>query len=129
MAKVRDPIKWVRDRAKSRYEKGSECYICGATEKLDFHHYHTMTPLFNRWCKEMGYNLTTDDEVVEVRDSFIADHYYEVFKETVTLCHPHHMKLHSVYGKDPPLITAEKQKRWVGIQREKHELARQNIQT
>ena len=48
---LRDPIKYVRDRAKSRYQKGSQCEICGATESLDFHHYYTMTPLFNKWCK------------------------------------------------------------------------------
>jgi hypothetical protein len=31
------------------------------------------------------------------------------------------MRLHSVYGKDPALTTAEKQKNWVKIQKEKHE--------
>jgi hypothetical protein len=31
------------------------------------------------------------------------------------------MALHAVYGKDPALTTAEKQKKWVGIQRDKHE--------
>jgi hypothetical protein len=119
-SKVRDPIKWCRDRAKSRYEKGTECHICGSKEKLDFHHYHTMTPLFNKWCKEHGYVITCDDDVIEIRDSFISDHYKEIFKETVTLCHDHHLRLHAVYGKDPALHTAEKQKNWVRIQREKH---------
>jgi hypothetical protein len=28
-------------------------------------------------------------------------------------------RLHKVYGKSPPLTTAEKQRRWVEIQREK----------
>jgi hypothetical protein len=40
----------------------------------------------------------------------------------VTLCHTHHLKLHSIYGKDPSLGTAKKQMRWVEIQREKHGL-------
>jgi hypothetical protein len=31
------------------------------------------------------------------------------------------MNLHGVYGKDPSLATAEKQKNWVRIQKEKHE--------
>ena len=26
----RDIVKYIRDRAKNKYEKGSECYICGA---------------------------------------------------------------------------------------------------
>ena len=120
--KVRDPIKWVRDRAKAKYNKGTSCEICDVTEKLDFHHYHSMTPLFNAWCKKHGHVIKTDDDVIEVRDSFISDHYEEVYKKTVTLCHPHHLKLHSIYGKNPPLVTASKQENWVRIQREKHGL-------
>ena len=122
MAKVRDPIKWVRDRAKAKYKKGTECEICGTQENLDFHHYHSMTPLFNAWCKKQGYVIKTDDDVVEVRDSFISDHYEEVYNKTVTLCHTHHLKLHSIYGKDPALVTASKQENWVRIQREKNGL-------
>jgi hypothetical protein len=29
------------------------------------------------------------------------------------LCHPHHIKLHGVYGKSPSLATAKKQPNWV----------------
>lgn len=122
MARIRDPIKHIRDKAKSKYKKGTSCEICGATEKLDFHHYYSMTPLFNAWCKKHGYKIETDDDVIEIRESFIADHWKEVYDETVTLCHPHHLKLHSIYGKDPALVTAMKQKNWVAIQREKHGL-------
>jgi hypothetical protein len=43
----------------------------------------------------------------------------ELYDETVTLCHTHHMGLHAIYGKDPALVTAPKQKRWTEIQREK----------
>ena len=35
----RDVVKYVRDKAKSKYEKGSSCEICGETEQLDFHHF------------------------------------------------------------------------------------------
>jgi len=42
-----------------------------------------------------------------------------VYDYTVTLCHKHHLRLHSIYGKRPKLITAEKQNKWVEIQREK----------
>jgi hypothetical protein len=122
MVKMRDPIKFVRDKAKSKYKKGTACEICGNEENLDFHHYHSMTPLFNAWCKQQGYVIKTDDDVIEVRDSFIADHYEEVYKKTVTLCHTHHLKLHSIYGKDPALVTASKQENWVRIQREKNGL-------
>lgn len=118
----RDPIKFVRDRAKGRYKKGTECRICGATEKLDFHHFSTLTPLFNKWLRDKKISIKTDEDVLEVRDRFIAEHMTELYEDTVTLCHDHHLKLHSLYGKDPPLATAQKQKRWVEIQREKNGL-------
>lgn len=117
---IRDKVKFVRDRAKARYNKGSECEICRATENLEFHHYFSMTPLLNAWLKKHGYDPKTNEDMVEIRDSFISDHYNEVYDETVTLCKTHHLKLHSIYGKNPALVTAPKQKNWVAIQREKH---------
>ena len=120
-ALLRDPIKYVRDRAKARYKKGSQCEICEATENLDFHHYYTMTPLFNKWCKDNGYTVKVVDDILSIRDKFISAEDDKIYNQTVTLCHEHHMKLHSVYGKDPALHTAEKQMRWVLIQKEKHE--------
>lgn len=120
-ALLRDPIKYIRDKAKARYNKGSECEICSATESLDFHHYYTMTPLFNKWSKDKGYSVKIVDDILNIRDEFIQEEEDKVYNQTVTLCHTHHMKLHSVYGKDPALATAEKQKNWVRIQKEKHE--------
>lgn len=120
-ALLRDPIKYVRDRAKARYKKGSHCEICESTENLDFHHYYTMTPLFNKWCKDKGYTVKVVDDILAIRDEFIAEEEDKVYNQTVTLCHDHHMKLHSVYGKDPALTTAEKQRNWVRIQKEKYE--------
>ena len=123
MAFIRDPIKHVRDRAKSKYQKGTECEICGSTEKLDFHHYKSLTPLFNGWLKKNKIVISSDEDVLAVRDRFIAEHLKELYDDTVTLCHDHHLKLHSIYGKDPSLATAAKQANWVRIQREKHGLA------
>ena len=122
----RDPIKFVRDRAKGRYQKGTECEICGTSENLDFHHFYTLTPLFNKWLRDNKITINTDDDVISIRDRFIEEHMPELYDHTVTLCHDHHMKLHSVYGKDPPLTTAQKQVRWVGIQREKHGLPKRD---
>jgi hypothetical protein len=112
----RDCIKYVRDRAKARYEKGDECFICGATEELDFHHFYSLTPLLNRWLQKTG---NDPEDVMEWRDTFIAEHSSELYDEAVTICHSHHLKLHSIYGKNPDLFTAPKQKRWVNIRREK----------
>lgn len=118
---LRDPIKYIRDRAKARYKKGTQCEICGTTEKLDFHHYYTMTALFRKWCKDNKKSVKTVDDILEIRDQFISDEEDKVYNQTVTLCHDHHMKLHGVYGKDPALATAQKQMNWVRIQKEKHE--------
>ena len=116
----RDKIKYVRDKAKAKYAKASSCQICGSDEKLDFHHYHTMVVLFDKWLKDNKIKINTLDDLLDVRDRFIEEKDDEIYHQTVTLCHAHHMQLHSVYGKDPALSTAEKQKRWVERQREKH---------
>ena len=113
----RDPVKYVRDKAKSKYEKGSECYICGETDNLDFHHYHSMSPLLHQWIKK---NNKPMEYIVAWREDFIEEHWKEIYEDTVTLCHTHHLRLHSIYGKDPALSTAKKQERWVEIQRDKH---------
>jgi|TARA_R110000744_G_C18882241_1_gene506801 hypothetical protein len=121
----RDPVKYIRDRAKSKYEKGSECRICGVKIKLDFHHFHTLAPLLRKWLAEkqkLRPDHYTDEYLIIWRDEFIDDNWTELYDETVTICHAHHLKLHSIYGRNPPLHTAEKQKRWVEIQREKYGL-------
>jgi hypothetical protein len=118
----RDPIKYVRDKAKAKYEKADRCFICDSTEKLDFHHFYTLTPLFNKWLRDNKLKIASDEDVIGVRDRFIAEHMPELYDHTVTLCHEHHLKLHSIYGKDPPLVTAKKQMNWVKIQREKNGL-------
>ena len=116
----RDKIKYIRDKAKGRYNKGPNCEICNTTEELEFHHYYSLTPLFNKWVKDNKLILDSEDALLAVRDQFIAEHMNELYDEAATLCKMHHAKLHSVYGKDPALATALKQKRWVGIQQEKY---------
>ena len=111
-------IKYCRDRAKSRYVKDSSCRICGKTDNLDLHHFYSLSPLLTRWLRKTK-NLSED--VLEWRDTFINEHESELFEKTVTLCHTHHLELHSIYGKDPALGTAEKQARWVERKREKHD--------
>lgn len=115
----RDIVKYVRDKAKSRYEKGSECHICGSTEHLDFHHFYSLTGLLNKWLKDNNLN---PQYIQALREDFIDEHEDELYVHTVTLCNMHHKQLHSIYGKEPSLATAKKQARWVKIQREKHGL-------
>lgn len=121
----RDPVKYIRDKAKARYEKGTECRICGSQVRLDFHHFYTLAPLLHKWLEEkkkIRPEHYTDEYIVIWREEFIDDNWNELYEETVTLCHDHHLKLHSIYGRNPGLHTAGKQKKWVEIQRDKHGL-------
>ena len=115
----RIPIKYVRDRAKSRYDKESNCYICGVDGSLDFHHLFTVDILFDNWLKQNKIKIKTVDDILAVRDKFIESHTYEMFEYARTLCKDCHKRLHTVYGQRPPLSTAPKQERWIEKQREK----------
>lgn len=117
----RDAIKYIRDRAKSKYNKDTKCYICGASDNLEFHHFSGMVNLLEKYLKENSIEITCEEDILSLRDEFIAVHNKELFHDTVTLCEKHHDHLHKVYGKSPALITASKQARWVEIQKEKYE--------
>lgn len=115
----RIPIKYVRDRAKSRYVKDSNCYVCGVDGSLDFHHLFTVDILFDNWLKEKKIVINKVEDIIAVRDDFIAEHEYEMFDYARTLCKKCHQRLHAVYGQRPALSTAAKQERWLDKQREK----------
>lgn len=119
----RDPVKYIRDRAKSKYEKGTVCHICGTDTKLDFHHFYSLAPMLREWLQEKKKERPdhyTDEYIVIWRDEFIEDKWAELYTHTVTLCHNHHLELHRLYGRNPALVTATKQQRWVEIQRDKY---------
>ena len=116
----RDLVKYVRDKAKSKYQKSTDCFICGSEENLDFHHFYGLTELLDIWLAKNKIIISTAEDIMDVRDTFIEEHMTELYDEAVTLCHTHHLKLHSIYGKRPKLVTAQKQKRWVGKQRDKN---------
>ncbi len=115
----RIPVKWIRDKAKAAYEKDSCCYICGTEEQLELHHLNSITLLLERWCSDKGYPINTDDQVIAIRDEFIEAHKVELYDEVFTLCNAHHVKLHGLYGKIPPIGSAKRQRGWLQIQRDK----------
>ena len=117
----RDEIKYVRDLSKSAYTKDTECRICSRTEELQFHHYYTMTLLWEKWKRKEKIQIDSVEDIMAAREDFKGYHIKEIYQDTVTLCKDCHMnKLHRLYGKTPPLATAEKQKRWVEKQRDKY---------
>lgn len=117
----RIPVKWIRDRAKSAYEKKAFCHICATTEDLELHHTHSITLLLEKWIETTGRDFSTDEATLENRDEFIDNHRVEIYDKVFTLCNPHHVRLHSIYGKAPPLSSAVKQEQWIEKQRERCE--------
>jgi len=116
----RDIIKYVRDLAKSSYQKDKECFICGTEEELQFHHVNSLTLLWNKWAKKYSIIIDTVDDILVAREDFKGYHFKELYTETLTLCKNCHMnKLHKIYGKTPALGTAQKQLRWAQRMRDK----------
>ena len=115
----RIPVKWVRDRAKAAYEKKSRCYICDGTADLELHHLHSVTILLDKWAEARGYDISTDSGILAVRDEFIAEHRVELYDQVYTLCNPHHVALHGVYGKAPRPGSETKQAHWIESQKQK----------
>ena len=118
----RDEVKYLRDGVKSQYNKGTECHICGSDDDLDFHHFCSISELWAKWKKANKVVISSVDDIMDIRDIFIAEYLDELLHQTATLCHDHHLKLHSIYGRNPILATAKKQARWVEKQRVKHGL-------
>lgn len=116
----RIPVKWVRDRAKSAYEKQTTCFICGGQQDLELHHLHSITVLLERWAQAQGYDISTDEGILAVRDEFISEHHSEIYEQVYTLCNRHHVQLHGIYGKTPQPGSEPKQARWIQLQHEKH---------
>ncbi|AKY02273.1 hypothetical protein AEO54_325 [Vibrio phage vB_VorS-PVo5] len=111
--------KHIRDGIKSNYSKKDYCEICSVEHDLELHHYHTVSLLLKKYAKENGIPISTDEQVLAMRDDFYKAHWHELVEDTVTLCNNHHVKLHQIYSQEPDLSTADKQRRWVKIQRDR----------
>ena len=77
----RDVVKYVRDKAKSRYKKGTECYICGAKTQLDYHHFYSLTGLLNKWLFDNNLN---PQYIQALREDFIEEHEDELYAVSYT---------------------------------------------
>ena len=113
-------VKWIRDKAKSAYQKQSNCYICNTTSDLELHHLYSITWLLESWAHRLKLDISTDQAVLEIRDRFISEHHEEIYNLVYTLCNRHHVQLHSVYGKSPSPSSVAKQKHWIELQQQKH---------
>lgn len=114
-------VKHVRDKAKAAYTKADTCHICGTSEDLELHHTHSITLLLNAWALRKGYDISTDEGILAVREEFIAEHHHELYEAVYTLCNKHHVALHRVYGKTPIKGSETKQASWIIKQKAKLE--------
>ena len=80
-----------------------------------------ITILLNRWADHKGYDISSDDGILAVRDEFIAEHRVELYDLVYTLCNKHHVSLHGVYGKAPAFGSEDRQKNWIEKQKAKAE--------
>lgn len=108
--------KHIRDGIKSNYSKKECCEICGTKDDLELHHYHTVSLLLKNYAAENGIPISTDDEVLAMRDDFYQVFWHELVEDTVTLCNTHHVRLHKIYTQEPTLASAPKQRNWVAAQ-------------
>lgn len=119
----RDPIKYVRDAVKIKYNKGDRCRICDSRTELQFHHYSSISLLWHRWTLKNKVVINNTDDMDKYKYVFIDEHLESLTTGGVTLCSEcHNNRLHKIYGKAPALGTAKKQERWVDIQRVKNGL-------
>lgn len=113
-------VKYIRDKAKSGYDKDDHCHICDTEEgQLDFHHFTGLADLWALYCRKNKIRSETVEEVMEHRDYFIAQYQDELYVQVVTLCKPHHQELHSFFGKAPAIGSAKAQAKWIEMKRKK----------
>lgn len=118
----RDEVKYVRDYAKNLYKRDTKCYICDSEEKLEFHHFYSITTLWRTWLSNVkGISVVnTLGQMIDLRDEFVKAHKKELYEEVVTLCSIHHDSLHRIYGHSPLPTSAEKQRTWCALQKDKY---------
>lgn len=115
----RDPTKYIRDGVKANYVKKDYCEICDTNEDIELHHYHSVSYLLEKYAKEQGISLSSEESVLAMREAFYEAHWHELVEDTVSLCNHHHVTLHKIYGQKPLLHTANKQRVWVKKQYDK----------
>lgn len=118
---TRSVVKWIRDLAKSHYAKASSCAVCGVEHGLEFHHYNTVSLIVKNYVQVNRVSIDTKEDILAMREAFLKEMWHEMVEDAVTLCEPHHKLLHKLYGKEPSLSSAAKQRVWVEKQRAKFE--------
>jgi hypothetical protein len=118
---TRLPVKWLRDGMKSNYKEREPCFICGTTEKIELHHIYSVSELWHTWVKQNKILITCDDDVLQNRKQFEEDNAEFLNNDNLySLCKPHHLKLHQLYGKSYSNYMGDRVRAWLHKQKEKY---------
>ena len=114
-------IKHVRNKIKSYYIKGTECYICNSQDTLEFHHLMCVSIEAQKIIRNQGYRdyPKDDDPRFEEIVRIVADdpsiknpeHFY-------TLCKVCHKALHQRYGQN--YVAWKATQKYIEKQKERH---------
>lgn len=116
------PIKYVRDFIKKDYIYDNNCYICGSEIQLELHHLYSISEMWNIWLdkEKVDSSSLTIETIKELRRVFYDAHRDVLGSHNLfTLCKPHHVRLHSIYGLTYSNWRSEKVKEWLENQKTK----------
>jgi hypothetical protein len=118
---TRLPVKWIRDGIKSSYKKREPCFICGAVIDIELHHIYSVSELWNVWLKEKRVSVCCDEDVLAIRPQFEQDNLDKLSNDNLySLCKPHHLRLHQIYGKSYSNYMGDRVRNWLHAQRDKY---------
>lgn len=118
---TRLPVKWIRDSIKSKYKDKEPCFICGSEDNVELHHIYSVSELWNSWLREKRVSVESDQDVIQHRRQFETDNADSLSNDNLySLCKPHHLRLHQIYGKSYSNYMGNKVRDWIHKQREKY---------
>lgn len=118
---TRLPVKWVRDGIKNKYKEKEPCYICGSEDNIELHHLYSVSELWHTWLAKNKVEINTDADVLANRGPFEQDNLEFLDNSNLfSLCKPHHVKLHSIYGKSYSNYMGNKVRSWLDKQKAKY---------
>jgi hypothetical protein len=117
----REPVKWLRDGMKSQYKARETCFICACSANIELHHVYSVSEIWNTWLTKNKLSVSCDEDVLQLRKQFEMDNAEYLHNDNLySLCKPHHVRLHQLFGKSYSNYTAKKVIIWLDKQRQQY---------
>lgn len=115
------PVKYLRDMMKSKYKSKEPCYICGCEDNIELHHLYSLSELWNTWLRVNKITISTEEDILVHRKQFELDNLTMLSNDNLySLCKPHHVKLHQLYGKTYSNYMGDKVRNWLIKQKDNY---------